>query len=157
MFPQYYQYTFPQMCIRDSNNTAKLWINYIRMVSIFKDFIAAERTGKWKEHLHCVEIMLPYFHAAGHLPYAKAAQLYLQDMRNLEKNIDGVEYRQFTEDGFFTARRTDKFFCGIHSDQTIEQTLMRSLSVEGGPFKRGVTESVAFKWIKAVYLSLIHI
>lgn len=93
--------------------------------------------------------MLPYFHAAGHLPYAKAAQLYLQDMRNLEKNIGGVEYPQFTEDGFFTARRTDKFFCDIHSDQTIEQTLMRSLSVEG-PFKRGVTESVAFKWIKAV-------
>ena len=58
------------------NNTAKLWINCIRMVSIFKDFIAAERMGKWKEHLHCVEIMLPYFHAAGHLPYAKACLLY---------------------------------------------------------------------------------
>lgn len=27
---------------------------------------------------------------------------------------------------------------------------MRAMSVEGGPFKRGATESVVFKWIKGV-------
>lgn len=136
--------------ISSCSKTRKLWINYIKMVSIFKDFIAAERMGKWNEHLVCVELLLPYFHAAGHLPYAKSAQLYLQDMRDLEKKMDPTEYQQFTNDGFFTARRSDKFFCGIHTDQTIEQTLMRSMSVEGGPFKRGVTESVVYKWIKGV-------
>ena len=72
--------------ISSCSKTGKLWINYIKMVSIFKDFIVAERMGKWNEHLDCVELMLPYFHAAGHLPYAKSAQHYLQDMRDLEKN-----------------------------------------------------------------------
>lgn len=27
---------------------------------------------------------------------------------------------------------------------------MRSMSVEGGPFKRGATESVVFKWINGI-------
>lgn len=66
------------------------------MVSIFKDLIAAEKMGKWKEHLDYVVIMLPYFHAAGHLPYANSVQLYLQYMRNLPKTI-GEDYKQFTE------------------------------------------------------------
>ena len=46
-------------------------------------FITAERTGNWQLHLHCVEEMIPHFHAAGHLQYARSARLYLQQMNNL--------------------------------------------------------------------------
>lgn len=42
------------------------------------------------------------------------------------------------------------FFFLESTDQTIEQTLMKSMSVEGGPFKRGVTENIVYKWIKGV-------
>lgn len=56
--------------------------------------------------------------------------------------MDVLEYEKFTKKGFFTIRRTNAFYTGIFSDQTIEQTLMRAMSVEGGPFKRGSTESV---------------
>ncbi|GFS53921.1 uncharacterized protein TNIN_371051 [Trichonephila inaurata madagascariensis] len=45
------------------------------------------------------------------------------------------------------------FFSGIANDQTIEQTLMKGMSVEGGPFKRGATESVVYKWIRGVIYS----
>lgn len=93
--------------------------------------------------------MISFFHAAGHFPYAKSAQLYLQDVLNLPNIVDQIEFQQFTSEGFFTAR-FNKFFAGIHSDQTIEQTLIRSMSVEGGPFKRGATDSVVFKWIKGI-------
>lgn len=63
--------------------------------------------------------------------------------------MDPVEYKKFTDDGFFTSRRSNIYWSGIFSDQTIEQTLMRAMSVEGGPFKQG-TESVVFKWIKGI-------
>jgi hypothetical protein len=68
--------------------------------------------------------MLPHFHAAGHLPYAKSARLYLQQMEALEQTMPVDEYRLFTEEGYFTIRRADSFWGGNVSDQTIEQFLM---------------------------------
>lgn len=141
--------------IEKRGKTCKLWVLYYKMVSLLKKIIAAERMGNWKLHLQCVELALPFFHAAGHFNYAKSARLYLQDMRNLEKTMDPVEYKKFTDDGFFTSRRSNEFFAGIFSDQTIEQTLMRAMSVEGGPFKRGATTSVVLKWIKGIILTFI--
>ena len=104
----------------------------------------------WNLHLQTSELMLPYFHAAGHLPYAKSLQVYIQDMKELSNKMDPVEYKKLTQDSFFTVRRSNKFVVGIHSDQTIEQTLMKSMKVEGGPFRSGATDSVVFKWIKSV-------
>lgn len=51
-----------------------------------KQFLAAERMGDRKSHLECIELMLPFFYAAGHFNCAKSARLYLQDMRSLKKN-----------------------------------------------------------------------
>lgn len=134
--------------IENRSSTAKLWINYFKMVSIFKEFIVAERMGDWNSYLNTIEVMIPFFHAAGNFPYAKSVQLYLQDMKGLEKIMDSEEYEKFTQNGYFTVRRTDKFFSGVHSDQIIEQTLMKSMSVESGPFKRGATDNVVYKWIR---------
>lgn len=136
--------------IEKRGKTCKLWVQYFRMVSLIKQFLAAERMGDWESHLQCIELMLPFFHAAGHFNYAKSARLYLQDMRGLKEKMDPTEYKKFTEDGSFTSRRSNSYWSGIFSDKTIEQTLMRSMSVEGGPFKRGCTESVVFKWIKGI-------
>ena len=63
--------------------------------------------------------------------------------------MDPSEFKKFTE-GYFTARGSNVFFSGVSTDQTIEQTLMKSMSIEGSAFKRGVTESVVHKWIKGV-------
>lgn len=100
--------------------TAKLWIQYLNMVSIAKEFIRAERMGDWKAYLNCVLEMLPYFHASGHFLYAKSAHLFLQDKLQLQKLIDPEVYEKFTE-GFFTVRRSDKFSCGTSTDMVIEQ------------------------------------
>lgn len=67
--------------------------------------------------------MLPIFNASGHFAYPKGAQFYLQDMSNLELTMEYEEYRQFTEDRFFTIRRSDKAWSGVWSDMLIEQTL----------------------------------
>lgn len=55
--------------------------------------------------------------------------------------MDADEYRKFTEEEYITSRRSNVYYAVIVSDQTIEQTLMRAMSVEGGPFKRGALDS----------------
>lgn len=136
--------------LNSNGPTAKLWILYLRMVTLLKHFIQAERSGNWNLHLTTIKKMLPFFHAAGHFSYAKSATLYLQDMLNLANVLTPEEFNKFTEDGYFTIRRTNKFWSGIWSDMTIEQTLMRSMKSSGGLTRgRGLSDAVLTKWILA--------
>lgn len=143
--------------LESNGPTAKLWVLYFRMVTLAKQFIQAERTGDWNLHVATVQKMLPFFHAAGHFFYAKCAHLYLQDMLELERKMDPLDYERFTKKGFFTIRRTKKFCSGIWSDMTIEQVLMKSMKSYGGLTRgRGMTESVLSRWtLGMVYLQNI--
>ena len=67
------------------HRTAKLWLQYMEMVSLLRTFIKAERTGNWLLHLETVQQMLPFFAAAGHNQYTKSAYIYLQMMEELPK------------------------------------------------------------------------
>ncbi|CAH1155651.1 unnamed protein product [Phaedon cochleariae] len=137
--------------LAENGPTAKLWVQYFDMVTLVKQFIQAERTGNWDLHLKTIQRMLPYFHASGHFLYAKSAQLYLQDMLDLRTKMTPMEYSRFVNEGYFTIRRSEKFWCGIWSDMTIEQTLMRSMKSTGGlTHGRGITDSVLAKWILAM-------
>lgn len=134
--------------LKDKGSTSKLWIEYFIMITLIKNFIAAERSGDWDLHLKSVERMIPYFHATGHFLYAKCAHMYLQDMRTLKESMDELEFERFTSEGFFTIRRTDKFWSGIWADMTIEQVLMRSIKTQGGlTHGRGISDSVVAKFI----------
>ncbi|KAK4873709.1 hypothetical protein RN001_013069 [Aquatica leii] len=56
--------------------------------------------------------------------------------------MDPVEYNKFTSEGYFTIRRTRKFWSGIWSDMTIEQTLMKTMKSSGGLTRgRGITDT----------------
>ena len=85
--------------------TSKIWIQYDRQVSLMRLFIRVERMGDWELHLYCIKEMMPYFHAAGHLAYAKYAQLYIQQMMELPQTMPAADYKQFTENGYFTIRQ----------------------------------------------------
>lgn len=133
--------------------TAKLWIQYFRMTTLMKQFIEAERSVNSMLHLETVKKMLPFFHAAGHFLYAKCGHLYLQDMMKLHEIMDPTEYEEFSTRGYFTIRRSDKYWCGIWSDMTIEQTLMKSMKSSGGlTHGRGITDSVLTRWT----LGMVH-
>lgn len=58
--------------ISQNSRTSKLWCQYWKQVELAKFFIIAERTGDFDLHLHAIGKMLPYFHAAGHLPLCKS-------------------------------------------------------------------------------------
>lgn len=111
--------------------TSRLWLQYFHCITLVMQFIEAERLGNWELHLKCVRDMLPIFHAAGHLAYAKSAQIYLQDMVDLVNIMDPQEYDKFTKQGYFTIRRSDKKWAGIWTDMTVEQTLMRIMNIFG--------------------------
>ena len=71
---------------------------------------------------------------------------YLQEMLNLANIMAPNEYDMFTSRGFFTVRRSDKYWCGIWTDMTIEQVLMRSLKTSGGlTCERGISLSTIAK------------
>lgn len=134
--------------LRARGQTAQLWVQYYSLITIVMHFIEAKRMGNWELHVDCVRAMLPIFHATGYFPYAIACQLYLQDMDSLQEKMTPEEFIKFTKNGFFTIRRTEKHWCGVWSDMTIEQTLMRNKKSVGGiTHGRGVTASVLQKWI----------
>ena len=112
--------------IEQRGATAALWIHYYKLVTIIKNFIMAERMSNWDLHLDCVAKMLPFFHASSHFPNAKSAQLYLQDVVNLQSFMSEEEARKFKE-GYFTVRRSKKLWCGVWTDMCIEQTYMREM------------------------------
>ncbi|CAH0757850.1 unnamed protein product [Diatraea saccharalis] len=132
---------------RTHGPTAQLWLQYFEMTTLMKKFIEAERSGNWNLHLETVKIMLPFFYSTGHFNYAKCISMYLDDMYNLQNVMPTEEYDRFTK-GLFTIRRTDKFWSGVWSDMTIEQTLMRSMKSTGGLTRgRGVSENILSRWI----------
>lgn len=136
--------------IANTSRTARLWLQYFEQVSLVLQFIRAERTGNWNLHISTVIKMLPYFHAAGHLLYAKSAHLYAQQMTDLEHRMSEQEYVKFTTHGYFTIRRSNRFWSGIYTDMCIEQLLMRSLKSIGGlTHGRGITENTLSLWILA--------
>ena len=122
------------------DKTAQLWVQYFSTVTMVRNFIRSERTGDWPLHLDTITKMLPFFHASGHLHYAKSAHLYHQEMCSLHDVMDMNLFQAYTEKGLFTIRRSDKFWSGVWSDMIIEQVLMRAMKVSGGLTRgRGIT------------------
>ena len=111
-----------------------------------KQFIRAERTGNWQNHLMVVRQMLNLFSATAHFQYAKSARLYLQLMDELP--IDFPWLYNLFQQGYYTIRKSDRFWAGLWTDLVIEQSLMRTAKSRGGLTRgRGMTESVRLLWV----------
>ncbi|CAH3187344.1 unnamed protein product [Porites lobata] len=126
--------------------TARLWLQYMDMVALLRQFIEAERTGNWEVHLQSLRDMLPFYAAAGHNLYAKSVYIYLQQM--LELNSKHADVLELFKKGFHVIRRSDRFWAGLSSDLVIEQVLMRSVKSSGGlTHGRGMAESQRAQWL----------
>ena len=72
-------------------------------------------------------------------------------MIELHNIMPEMEYDQFTEQGYFAIRRSDKVWGGVFSDQTIEQFLMRLLKTSCGmTWGRGITDGTLTRWVHAL-------
>ena len=115
--------------IQRESKTGQLWLQFMEMVGLVRQFIKAERTGNWKLHIQTVIDMLPLFAASGHNNYLKSAHLYAQKMIALRETNPNVE-QQFLS-GLHVIRRSDMFWAGLSADLVIEEVFMRSMKTVG--------------------------
>ena len=71
------------------NPNFKMWSTYISMIEILLDFIRAERSGNWMQHVEAFTAMLPWFTIYDHTNYARWGPVYLADMKLIEKTTKG--------------------------------------------------------------------
>ena len=132
--------------VQASSRTAALWLQYMDMIDILREFIKPERTANWHMHLEAASHMLPYFAASGHNLYTMSCHLYLQSMEKLKEDCPAV-YEQLAS-GYHVVRRSDRQWAGLSTDLVIEQCLMRSLKSTGGlTCRSGMTERQRLTWL----------
>ena len=126
--------------------TARLWLQYMKMVQILCKFVKAERTGNWNLHLQAEQDMLPYLAASGYNAYTKSGYLYLQNMLCLKDKHPDV-WAGF-QNGHHVIQRSDRYGCGLSTDLVIEQVLTRSVKSRGGLTRgRGMSEPQRLVWL----------
>jgi hypothetical protein len=120
-------------------------------ISLLKLLIRAERMSDWHLHIFSISQMINLFAATGHNNYTRCARLYVE-MLDLPTNNPWL-YEQLVNGGH-VARRSNKFWAGLSTDLTIEQSMMKALKGRGGLTRgRGVTESVRTTWVSTVHKS----
>ena len=129
-----------------SSRTSTVWLQYMKMLDILRQFIKAERMENWQLHLKSTYEMLPYFAASGHNLYTKSAYIYLQIMCKIEEMHPEI-YEAFMR-GHHVSRRSDRFWAGLSTDLVIEQVLMRSVKTTGGLTRgRSMGEMQRASWL----------
>ncbi|KAG1687728.1 hypothetical protein GQR58_008303 [Nymphon striatum] len=129
-----------------SSRTAKLWLQFMKMMEILRKFLKGERLGLWELHMTAMYEMMPYLAASGHNLYTKSLHVYLQHMTKLPETFPEV-HRHFSQ-GFHVVRRSDRLWAGLSADVVIEQVLMRSMKTSGGLTRgRGMTEVQRVVWL----------
>lgn len=88
--------------------------------------------------------MLPYFNADRYFLYAKSSHLYLQDMLAMKESTDQLTLHRF-QDGFITVMQSNKLNNGIWINMIIEQTLMKSIKMEGVFLLEGAQRKVFYR------------
>lgn len=113
------------------SRTAKFWLQYLHYIDVLKLSIHAERPGNWALHLSALSRMTDVFAATGHCNYAKSARPHLHQMLELETTYPWV-YTNFSEHGYHTVRRSDRFWVDLRTDLVIDEVLMRALKSRRG-------------------------
>ena len=126
--------------------SAQLWLQYMDMIEILRNFIRSECIGDWTIHLKTLCDMLPYLAAAGHNSYNKSIYVYLQRLAKLPVQQPVVQ-RHFVE-GRHVVRRSERYWAGLSSDLVTEQVLMRTIKSAGGLTRgRGMGEQQRHVWL----------
>ena len=95
-------------------------------------FTRAERESDWHLRLYTTHKMIDYFHAAGHVNYARHGTYYLHSMLALPEDA-----RSHFLKGEHTVGLTPGRVNRIWTDQTIESTTMEKGHNAGGPCRSG--------------------
>lgn len=98
--------------------TARLWMQYQKMVQILRALIRSVCIGNWSLYEQSLWDMLPYLAAAGHNNYTKSLAIFIPRMLDLRHSHPQV-HKAFC-DGLFPVKRSDGAWSGIFTDLFIE-------------------------------------
>ena len=131
----------------DNNDPMSVfWNTYLEMVSTLMNFIRATREGNWKLHLDSVKEMLPWLFAYDHTNYARYLPVYLVTMMSLQ-DTHPEAHRLLADGDFGVQRSTVHGFPQLPVDQTIEQTLNRSIKTKGGIVGFSLRKGAVQRWM----------
>ena len=89
------------------SRTAKLWLQFMKMMDILRMFLKGELMGTWELHIQAMYDMMPYLAASGYNLYTECMHVYLQQMHKLHGTHPEVS-RHFDQ-GLRVVRRSDRF------------------------------------------------
>jgi len=75
--------------------------------------------------------MINLFSVTAHINYAESSRLHLQTTLDLPATHPWM-YENFAAKGFYTIRRSDRFWASLWTDLIIEQVMMRVVKSRGG-------------------------
>ena len=116
----------------------------MEMIEDLMMFIGSIRLSNMEGYYHILCKMIPVFHSAGQLAYAKYARLCIQQLADCQNWMSAQEYNEFLEDGKAMIRRFDMEWSGNEPGNVIKQNLMCLLKIKGG-----MTESILAKFSDA--------
>lgn len=112
------------------SETFAFWDQFVKMVSILRNLVRADREGNWDLHLQSLQATLPLFAGCDRINYLRWASVYLEDMRKLPQDAPNV-FENFKA-GKFVVKRTGGQFTSVGADMCLEQTINRSQKSAGG-------------------------
>ena len=111
------------------HGTARLWMQYQRMVSILRTLIRAAHIGSWPLYLQSLCDIQVYLASHGHNNYTESLALFIPKMLDLKHTH---QYVHTFMKGLFPVSRIDSAWSGIFTDHFIEQVLMSGIKSTGG-------------------------
>ena len=90
-----------------ASRTAKLWLQFMKMMDILRMFLKGERMGIWALQIQAMYEMMPYLDASGHNLYTKCIHVHLQQMHKLHETHPEVS-RHFDQRQLYTLQCLEK-------------------------------------------------
>ena len=126
------------------SETFAFWDRFVKMVTILRDLVRANREGTWDLHLRSVQAVLPLFAGCDWINYLRWGSAYLEDVRKLARDAPSV-FENFKA-GKFVVKRTEGQFTAVVADMCLEQTINRSQKSAGGIIGSTKRKQVVAQW-----------
>ena len=134
---------FSQSCNQKSE-MCKHWNGMLKLISLLKDFVAADREGNWEAHLHTIQRLLPIFCMSGSINYLRYASWYLEKMQKLPEEHPQI-YKHF-QVGKFVVKTKPGFYKSVAPDMKLEQSIQRSKKSPGGIIGQTKHQAYVTEW-----------
>lgn len=108
----------------EKSELCKYFSLFVRMVSLVKNLVTADREGNWNLHVETVSQIVAIFHVFNCVHYQRYGAWYLERIKKLEVDNPFL-YEKFMK-GHFVVRDKEGKFNSVAPDMKLEQTIQRS-------------------------------